>query len=1361
MNASLFEPKYITKLATSMAVYGRIDEYLPSQDWSEYVERLEQYFVANGVNNADKKRSILLTVIGANMYSLVRNLVSPSKPTDKTYEELTRVMKDHLQPKPLIIAERYKFHKRNQKEGESISEYVAALRQLAHTCDFQAFLDDALRDRLVCGIRNEAIQRRLLSVTDLNLQKAIEKAVAIETATKDALSMAQPASDKPVINRVSDGKSRGVSKSSSVVSKPCYRCGGEHNPQTCRFKDEYCNYCQKLGHISKMCLKRKADQRKSTPGVGAGARAGRQVKPRNTNQLKTDNELDVDNEAFANMYQIKGSVSAISSNDNPYNVIVKCNDVDIVFEIDTAASYTVIGENTYKEKLSFCKLCSCSKVLKTYNDQTIDVLGEITCSVKYGDQCKDLNIIVCKGNKASLMGRNWLKCIKLNWAQIFSVKNDTKLDSILSKFGEVFSDTPGEIKDFEVDIPIKPDATPIFRKAYSVPYPYQERVKKQLERDIECGIYTKVEHSDWASPQVCVLKPDGKSVRLCGDYKVTVNQVMDKDPYSLPSQDDLFTGLSGKKYFSKIDLANAFHQLKLSENSKKLLTVNTIVGLLQCNKMPYGITVASQVFQKVMDTILSGLKDVKCSTDDILLSSVTKDEAYELLEQVLSRLQKYNVKARMSKCVFVENSVEYVGHTVSESGIHPSKHNIEALLNAPAPTNVSELKAFLGLVNYHQKYIKNLSSILYPFYKLLKKNVKWNWSNDCQETFVRCKHLLTTNDCLTHYDLQKPIVLACDASSVGVGCTMSHIMPDGSERPIAMASRTLNAAERNYGQIDKEALSIIFGVKKFHKFLFGKKFTIVTDHKSLTLLFGPKTGIPQMAAARLQRWSYILSGYDYDIKYRRSENHGNADGLSRLPDPTAKDDRADCKVNSVICDSLPIKHDQIKRETLKDPTLVKVYQFVQSGWPNHVTEPNIVPYFRRRNELSIENGVILWGIRVVIPPRYRNSLLKELHFQHHGIVRMKMFARGYLWYPNLDSDIEDLVRSCEICQSQRNMPAEAPANFWPFPTSVFERVHIDYLGPYNNVWYLVLVDAYSKWLEVKPMKTTTSERTIEELRSIFATFGLPKQLVSDNGPQFVSVEFKNFVDRNGIKHIHSAFYKPASNGAAERMVQIVKSALNKYVVEGRGGSLRQRLDGFLLTYRLTPQSTTGQSPTDIVFKQKVRCKFDLLKPDLKSHVIDKQEKTMLNCDRQLRTFYVGDTVRVRNPGRNHDKCKWFVGVVTKVLGSRNYEVKVGSRTVKAHIDQLISAVPEHLTVNNGLDNVIETACDSIVIPENVVHSEVENVNVENVNEKTVNVDENVCKTPNSVAPQSVTPVVPRRSLRNVKLPVHLRNEYVL
>lgn len=274
----------------------------------------------------------------------------------------------------------------------------------------------------------------------------------------------------------------------------------------------------------------------------------------------------------------------------------------------------------------------------------------------------------------------------------------------------------------------------------------------------------KVDHSDWASPVVVVPKKDGR-LRLCVDYKVSVNKFLQVDQYPLPRPDDLFATLAGGKKFTKLDLAQAYLQLRVSEESKKYLTVNTHRGLYQHTRLPFGIASAPALFQKVMDSILQGIPHVICYIDDILVTGRDNDEHLNNLSKVLSRLQKFGIRVKKEKCYFMQSAVEFLGHRIDAQGIHATSEKIAAINRAPAPRNVTELRSLLGLINYYGKFIPNLSTLLHPLNSLLQRGQKWNWSAECGEAFNRAKEVLTSSRVLVHYDPSLPIKLAADASA--------------------------------------------------------------------------------------------------------------------------------------------------------------------------------------------------------------------------------------------------------------------------------------------------------------------------------------------------------------------------------------------------------------------------------------------------------------------------------------------------------------------------------------------------------------------------------------------------------------------
>ena len=398
------------------------------------------------------------------------------------------------------------------------------------------------------------------------------------------------------------------------------------------------------------------------------------------------------------------------------------------------------------------------------------------------------------------------------------------------------------------------------------------------------------------------------------------------------------------------------------------------------------------------------------------------------LAEVLARLENAGLRLKLGKCKFMPPSVEYLGYRVDADGLHAIDKKVEPIRNAPAPTNQQQLRSFLGMVNYYAKFVNNYATITHPLNELLHNGVKWKWGDSQQKAFSKLKEKLSSAPILTHYEAELPLKLDTDASNYGVGAVISHVLPDGKEKPIAFASRTLSKSERNYAQIEKEALSIIFGIKKFHQYLYGRKFLLVTDHKPLISLLGPKTGIPTLAAARLQRWALLLSAYQYEIVYRSTNKHANADCLSRLPlqviNHAAEVDDAAMINKLQIETALGVDH--VRNATRSDPTLSRVLDYTLSGWPEAIDLETIKPYFNKRNEITTEDGCVLWGIRVIIPKVLRDQVLNELHVDHPGIVRMKSLARLHVWWPGIDEDIAKVIRSCSKCQVARNRPPQAP-----------------------------------------------------------------------------------------------------------------------------------------------------------------------------------------------------------------------------------------------------------------------------------------------------------------------------------------------
>ena len=424
---------------------------------------------------------------------------------------------------------------------------------------------------------------------------------------------------------------------------------------------------------------------------------------------------------------------------DPIMVSVHANNKDLTMELDTGAALSVISESTYLSTWSPTErppLKPSNATLTTYSGESLEVCGAITIPVTYKQQSNQLSLQVLKKEGPSLLGRDWLKHLVLDWKQINFVRqqSNSALQKVLDSYPEVFRDELGSIEGVKVQLHLKQDAKPHYHRPRPVPYSLRSKVEDELQRLLDCGVTEPVHFSEWAAPIVPVLKRD-KTVRICGDYRLTVNQETTPDSYPLPRVEDLFATLSGGESFTKLDLSNAYLQLHLDEDSKKLTTINTHKGLFRYNRLPFGVSSAPAVFQRTMENLFKNIAGVCVYLDDVLVTGKTADDHLKNLAEVLAKMQSVGIRLSKKKRHFMLPEVEYLGHKISSEGLHPSEKKVHALKNAPKPTNVSQLKSFLGLVNYYSKFLPNLSTTLAPLYKLLQKKSSWRWGSKEDKAF--------------------------------------------------------------------------------------------------------------------------------------------------------------------------------------------------------------------------------------------------------------------------------------------------------------------------------------------------------------------------------------------------------------------------------------------------------------------------------------------------------------------------------------------------------------------------------------------------------------------------------------------------
>ena len=1218
--------------------------------WSAYKDRMHFYFMANKISEDKDKLPLFLSSVSPAIFSLLQNLLAPAKITDATttFANVTKLLDKHFDESANILSATYEFYQTSQKQGQSVSDWIANLRSKARLCGFQTStlankpVDRALRDMLVLGTNDSKARSELLKAGDPTLEEAEKIIRTADQLRQNINKFDKPGSSSGVAkidyDRYDKGKGRNHKRKNDSKKPPgnkCKICGySNHKTEECDFRDATCYVCEQKGHIATNCpVKKKERGKKRRRG---DSKSKQQVK----------------------------AIGNIGHNDNN-KISLFIGDYKMEFELDTGTEHTLISD--WDWQAAGCPPFNRSgEKLFAYGGTPIRVIGELRLQVMFDNREATIPVLLIKGNGSPLLGRTAIRMLQIDLNKFFYNDNAVKLGSpmvhaiydsgfvekLKFRYAKVFSPGLGECKGAKANIPLRPGVEPKFLKARPLPYAIADRVKAELDRNIQLGILERVDFSQWATPIVPIIKPTG-AIRICGDYKVTINKGMNIPQYPIPSVDELMDKLAGGEKFSKIDLSDAYLQVPLDEPSREMCTINTPFGLYRPTRLPFGTANAPAVFQSIIDETLQGIPMTWAYLDDILVTGRNENEHQVNLEMVFKRLEARDLRIKAGKCEFFKDKICYLGHIISKDGKEPDPDRLAAIAKMPAPSNLKELESFLGKINYYGKFIPQFSEMAEPLNRLRRKGEKFIFDGDCVRAFLGLKKLLVSPQVLAHYTPNLPVILATDASDVGLGAVLSQKFAEG-ERPIAFASATLKPAERNYSQIEKEGLAIIFGLKKFYHYLAGRRFELITDHQPLVTIFHPNKSLPAYSLNRLQRWATMIMGFNFDIRYKKSHDNANADCLSRLPltNPTPTDE-ASAEISAIQAaafESSPIQVKDILKETERDKTLSAVIKNISNdaNWPKKLDD-ELAPYYKLRDQLSVNQGVLLRNSQVVIPRTLRDRILATLHTAHIGVVKMKQTAREICYWPGINNDIERYAQQCKICAPLAIKP-QAKFESWPIPDQIWGRVHMDF-AEFAGEKYLVVVDAKSKFPFVFHMPSTTATALIRVLDQMFDMTGFPETVVSDNGPPFISAELIKFYESVGIKAMTSAPYHPQSNGIAERLVRTFKEGMAKLRAEGKSNQDCLRI--FIRQARWSTHTITGNIPAHEFFGREFRSPLSLIRPATKEP----------NNEYRQTEFAVGDPIWFQtwdSVSRNKQVLKrkyWCPGKVTELIGHMMYLVK--------------------------------------------------------------------------------------------------------
>ena len=583
--------------------------------------------------------------------------------------------------------------------------------------------------------------------------------------------------------------------------------------------------------------------------------------------------------------------------------------------------------------------------------------------------------------------------------------------------------------------------------------------------------------------------------------------------------------------------------------------------------------------------------------DDIIVYGKSAEKHDENLQNTFQVIKESGLKRNKEKCEIKGNKITYFGHVLSAEGVSPDPEKVKAITELQAPTNVPELRRLIGMINYLGRFIPNLATVMHPMTDLLKSDTAWTWGPPQQTVFTKVKEMIssTANTVLVFYDPKKPIVVCADASSYGIGGVLMQ-GPSDQLCPVGFCSRTLTETEVRYSQIEKECLAAVWTSERLSRYLVGlPSFQLLTDHKPLVPLINHRD--LDKTPLRFQRLLMCLMQVNPRAEHVPGKDMVVTDTLSGGPCKLKQEPNIVENVQAfvhLVESTRPATGDQLKR--------------IREGFPApesdgvHIRRvPNtcgrsplrIREFFDCRGHLSIGNGLLTYDDRIVIPADMREEILERIHTGHQGITKCRERANLSVWWPGISKEIKTKVESCQFCQENQPSQRKEPLMTTDLPDRPWQKVSTD-LFELAGQKYLVVMDYYSRFIEILSLVETTSQVVIQKLKSVFARWGIPEELISDNGTQFKSLQFDEFKAKYGFKHTTSSPYHPQANGTAESGVRIAKRILKQE-------------DPLLalMAYRATPIPATGKTPSELIMGRLIRTTLPtltkVLEPKLPNH----------------------------------------------------------------------------------------------------------------------------------------------------------------
>ena len=1157
-----------------------VDDPTVANKWEDWLDGFEAMVRAMKITAEGRKRDLFLHYIGTGGRKLLKRLEDTGTPGEEgEYTKPIAALTQFFTPKLDRLYLMNKLQHMKQGPTESIDSFYIRICEMTDRISLEALEKSELVDLIKLsqmvkkcrdpGVRKKALRdelslKQFLSAaragerTDMEI-KDLDEEEEVPVSVEPPISAIQRAQGKYVPNQ---GRPRGT-----FQEKKCFRCGGRYpHEKDCPADGKECDKCHRIGHFAKMCKTRKVNYVQAEAGGG----------------------YDPGSQDYKHNYVTIPMIGQVGDTQESSlrNVTVRIGDQDVPCLLDSGAEVNIIGEKTF-ESLQITGLKAPSRKLCGYGSKKeLPVIGMFSGKIKAPQTMLATvsDIYVMKGNSVNLLG-----CATAEKLGLIKFINTVDMKSTLhveKDYADIFEGI-GKMKDTQVKLSINEDVKPIAQTKRKIPFHLREKVSEETQRLQELDI---IEESSgptpWVSPVVIITKSEVE-IRLCIDSRA-INTAIERERHPMNTIEDLIVEINGSQVFSKIDLNKGYHQIELALESRYITTFATHDGLFRYKRLCFGVNSAAELFQKAIADMLRDIPGVMNMSDDIIMFSRTHEEHRKTVRRVLQRLRDYNITANAGKCEFFKDKITFYGHIFSKDGVSPNPQRISAVVDALPPKNPEDVRSLLGMAQYVARFCPKYSMIVEPLRKLTHKDTVWKWDQEEENAFEELKETMANWNMVRYFDIQLQTELVVDAGPRGLGAILSQIGLDGQTHVVEYGSRALSDTESRYSQTERETLAVVWGCEHFSHYLEGSDFTVVTDHKPLEGIIRKTTAQP---TARIHRLMLRLQPYRLNIIYRPGKTNP-ADYLSRhvrwASIPKGKSWLDDQTYNVVIhaVHSYGLILDELKEETSRDECLQKVINAITTGkWDTIHKEHS--SYWNIRDELSVSEGLVIRGERIVIPEILQNRVVNIAHASHQGIVKTKALLRETVWFPGIDRLVEKVVASCLPCQANTKVKNAEPLKMTELPKGPWKEVSVDFCGPFSTGEYLlVVIDDYSRFPEVETLHSTSYEATKPKLDAIFSRQGYPEVLKSDNGPPFQGQEFAAWAKERGFTHRKITPLWPQANGEAERFMRSLGKAIKAAVVEKR--NWKSQINTFLRHYRATPHCTTGLSPSEMLTKRKLR-----------------------------------------------------------------------------------------------------------------------------------------------------------------------------